>query len=554
MKLFLDVNNENVSIAGDYSSATVTPTPSINVTIYKPSWWNTYGDKGLVAYAFSPDATVTLPAPTVYSDHINVTVPPTNYYTCVVLTPAITTGTAKTIADNGAVLLNSEIVSAVYSGFFYVEDANRTKGMRVTWTGSTVQAGDAVSIAGTMSTTADGERNITASSVEDYGTYGGGNITALNMTGGALGGVDLKTNGVVSQMGVTQGVGPNNVGLLVKISGNVSGDGSGYCVLDDGDLINDASGAQGVRVLLNGLTDPGYGTFVTVTGVSTLTTVNGVTYRCIMPRTQADLQVTSRGTLIGDWNFAAASPLTNQAPGYNWSTMTVTGGAVSNGTLLLRRYSAGGWVQGSATAMLQSDLGPSGYFKEMTQVAWVWWPNFSSTHNGRIMGLFKFNTSNYSAANALAGVALTYSGSSTKWQSYDAWEYLSGSSVESSNQYFSFAPTSDPPTTGYVKIAQVLKDVGAGSYQATMYWDTGSGLVQLGNSATIPESQVSSFGQYNTNDLVNAPAGKRYDGFGLMDLTSTVPTSMGSIYFEEVRLYAGAMGMGEINALVPTGP
>ena len=83
----------------------------------------------------------------------------------------------------------------------------------------------------------------------------------------------------------------------MKISGNVSGDGSGYFVLDDGDLINDASGAQGVRVLLHGLTDPGYGTFVTVTGVSTLKTVNGVTYRCILPRTQADLQVTSRGHL-----------------------------------------------------------------------------------------------------------------------------------------------------------------------------------------------------------------------------------------------------------------
>ncbi len=118
----------------------------------------------------------------------------------------------------------------------------------------------------------------------------------------------------------------------------------------------------------------------------------------------------------------------------------------------------------------------------------------------------------------------------------------------------SFAPTSDPPTTGYIKIAQVLKNVGGGSYQATMYWDTGSGLVQLGNSVTIPESQVSSFGQYNTNDLVSASAGKRYDGFGIMDLTSTVPASMGSIYFEEVRLYAGAMGMGEINALAPTGP
>ena len=39
MKLFLDVNNENITVNG--SNASVTPTPSVNVTIYKPSWWNT---------------------------------------------------------------------------------------------------------------------------------------------------------------------------------------------------------------------------------------------------------------------------------------------------------------------------------------------------------------------------------------------------------------------------------------------------------------------------------------------------------------------------------
>jgi len=44
-RLILDVNNVNVTIAGDNKSATVTATPSINVTLYKPSWWNTYGDR-----------------------------------------------------------------------------------------------------------------------------------------------------------------------------------------------------------------------------------------------------------------------------------------------------------------------------------------------------------------------------------------------------------------------------------------------------------------------------------------------------------------------------
>ncbi len=546
-RLLLDVNNLNITLQGT-TAATVTPTSTTNVTVYKPSWWNQYGDKGLVAYAVSQDGAVTLPAPTVYSNYINLTIPPLTFYTSIILSPVMSMGTAKTVPDGGGALIGSEVVTAVFSNYFYVEEPTRTKGIQVQWTGTPVSVGQVVTVAGTMTTTADGERAIVASSVESSGT---GSINPLDMSGRNVGGVNLTTNGTVSQMGVNQGVGPNNVGILVRVSGNVSGDGSGYCVVDDGDLINDASGAQGVRVLLQGLTDPGFGTFVTVTGISSLKTINGVTYRCILPRTQADLQVTSRGTLVGEWNFAAANPLNNQAPGYNWSTMAVTSGVVSSGTLLLRRYSAGGWKQGYATTMLQSDLGPSGYFTEMTQVAWLYWPNFSSTQVGRIMGIFKFNTSSYNAANAVAGLGLSYGGSSAKWQGYDGWEFFSGGAVQSASQNLSFAPTSDPPTTGYIKIAQVLKNVGGGSYQLTMYWDTGSGAVQLGNSVTVPASQVSSFGQYNTNDLVNASGGLRYDGFGIMDLSTTVPASMGSIYFQEVRLYAGALGLGEINALAP---
>ena len=103
-----------------------------------------------------------------------------------------------------------------------------------------------------MDTTPDGERTIDASNVEDYGSYGGGNITPLNMTGKSLGGVDLKSSSGATQIGVKDGVGPNNVGILVKVSGSISGDGSGYFVVDDGELINDASNAQGIRVLCRG--------------------------------------------------------------------------------------------------------------------------------------------------------------------------------------------------------------------------------------------------------------------------------------------------------------
>ncbi len=84
-RLFVDVNNVNVTIAGDNNSAVVTPTPTIEVTVYKPAWWNASQDGGLVAYAISPDGPVTLPAPMVSGERINVTVPPTKYYTSVVL-------------------------------------------------------------------------------------------------------------------------------------------------------------------------------------------------------------------------------------------------------------------------------------------------------------------------------------------------------------------------------------------------------------------------------------------------------------------------------------
>ncbi len=378
-KLFLDTNNMNLTVASDGSSASVTPTPVINVTIAKPSWWNATGKIGATAYAISPDGPVTLQQPLFDNNNIYLSVPSFNYYNCVVMQPAaasiVSIGGAKTTPDGGTILTNSEVVSAVYSDCFYIQEGSGIKGMRVDWTGTPVNVGDQVVVLGTMSTTADGERTINATQIE---TSGPGTVTPVTMTNQNLGGTDLVSGGAVAQKGVDQGQGPNNVGLLVNVAGTMSGDGTDFFCLQDGTLTTDgASGLPGVRVLSQGLNEPGPGTFAVVTGISTLKTINGVTYRCVWPRTQQDIQILTWPSLIGDWDFEGSDPLDNKAPGITWDPMIITDGSVTDGKLLLQRYYSGEWLQGRATAMLKTDLGSAGYFKEMTQVAWLYWPDFS---------------------------------------------------------------------------------------------------------------------------------------------------------------------------------
>jgi len=82
-----------------------------------------------------------------------------------------------------------------------------------------------------------------------------------------------------------------------------------------------------------------------------------------------------------------------------------------------------------------------------------------------------------------------------------------------------------------------------------MYCDTGAGLFQAGNTLTVAASEVNAFGQYGSNCLIDPSGGPRYDGLGIMDKTWTVPAGVGSIYFDEIRLYAGALTPEEIEML-----
>ena len=70
---------------------------------------------------------------------------------------------AKSFADGAQITLTNLTVSAVFAGFFYAEDSNRTSGIRIV-SAASVHEGDVVDITGVLSTTA-GERCILASSV-----------------------------------------------------------------------------------------------------------------------------------------------------------------------------------------------------------------------------------------------------------------------------------------------------------------------------------------------------------------------------------------------------
>lgn len=71
---------------------------------------------------------------------------------------------AKQLANGEAAYVTGGIVTAAYSGEFYIEQPDRASGISVSWSGA-VNEGDRVNVLGTISMSASGERKLTATSV-----------------------------------------------------------------------------------------------------------------------------------------------------------------------------------------------------------------------------------------------------------------------------------------------------------------------------------------------------------------------------------------------------
>ncbi|MGQ9456392.1 MAG: hypothetical protein ACUVRS_00315 [Armatimonadota bacterium] len=95
--------------------------------------------------------------------------------------------------------------------------------------------------------------------------------------------------------GVSGGVGPNNIGLLVTCWGKVKEViGKFYLYIDDGSKLRDGYGYEGIRVDISGLSGwnpPRVGEYVSVTGISTTSLISGKVQRRLKVRTPSDVRV-----------------------------------------------------------------------------------------------------------------------------------------------------------------------------------------------------------------------------------------------------------------------
>ena len=180
----------------------------------------------------------------------------------------ISTAQTKERADGSYAYCSSSVVTRTWPDYFYIEADNRTSAIRVELTSHGFCEDDRVDVAGTLATTSDGERYITASGVIETGS---GSIAPLAMNSRVLGGGDYCYDALsgAGQNGVFGGYGWNNIGLLTRIAGNVTQSGQQSFYLDDGGNLTDASANLGVQVILpDNTTAPTVGSKVIVTGIS----------------------------------------------------------------------------------------------------------------------------------------------------------------------------------------------------------------------------------------------------------------------------------------------
>ncbi len=199
-------------------------------------------------------------------------------------------GAAKQAGHGAAVYLGAKVVTATFPGFLYIEESDRSAGIRVS-AGGSYNVGDVVSVTGRLDASGD-ELAVVADSVTAAGTaVAPGPVSMLSLRlGGAAHG---------AQAGVQNGTGLNNIGLLVRTWGRVTQTGEGYLYVDDlcglaDSTLTGSAPNTGVRVVCD---SSGYaaGEYLLVTGISScFRNDSGQLQRRILARTAADVQSDAR--------------------------------------------------------------------------------------------------------------------------------------------------------------------------------------------------------------------------------------------------------------------
>lgn len=187
---------------------------------------------------------------------------------------------AKTTADGTFVQVSEAVVSAAWDNVFYVSADDRSSGIRVEKAAHGLTAGMRATVVGSMQTNSDDERYIEASSAVQAGS---GTVEPMFLLGKNLGGSSLLDPDTgIGQVGVMNGSGLNNIGLLVSVIGKVTHVDTDFFYVDDGSTLNDGSGRVGLRVDAMGLSLPALDEHVIVTGISSCLKSGVVVRRLLM--------------------------------------------------------------------------------------------------------------------------------------------------------------------------------------------------------------------------------------------------------------------------------
>lgn len=184
-----------------------------------------------------------------------------------------TISAAKGLPNDTAVILNSKVMSAAFGAYAYVQEGDRSSGIRMN---AAAPAGPAtLSVAGTLAII-NGERVLALAEVKT--TAAGTWPSPLLLVNHELGGDALNAY----TPGVSGAVGANNLGLLITTTGRVTYSGSGYCYINDGSNIVDGSGNLGVKVDTSALgSTPALDAYVVLTGISSVDLSGGNAIRVI---------------------------------------------------------------------------------------------------------------------------------------------------------------------------------------------------------------------------------------------------------------------------------
>ena len=180
------------------------------------------------------------------------------------------------IPDGKTINVAQGVVTAAYDGFFYIENAARTAGIRVQ-SAEEAAEGDIVTVVGALGRSG-AERSLAALWVNVTG-HRGQPLGPLACRNSSVGGAD---RGFAPGSG---GFGLNNVGLLLRVVGTKESADPGGAFF----YVNDGSNAGGIKVVLTGaksaISIPS-GSFLAVTGAASLDPDGRAIIR---PRSQADI-------------------------------------------------------------------------------------------------------------------------------------------------------------------------------------------------------------------------------------------------------------------------